>query len=141
MFVVCLPKLLIKHSNFILESGYTVLLLLLLLMCMSRSGCPPGFWNMVDWRALVKVLSPLMAKLRGWHLIFFFFRPINYFLNFQVKKKKIKNLRFLDIFQIFRLILLFDNFYFLGGFSLRILGFLGLLWDFMDFKDFLKIFF
>jgi hypothetical protein len=30
---------------------------------------PPGFWNGVDWRALVKDLSPQMARLREY--IFF----------------------------------------------------------------------
>ena len=36
----------------ILERGSTVLLLLLLLR--HAQGTPPGFWNGVDWRALVK---------------------------------------------------------------------------------------
>ena len=48
----------------ILERRSTVLLLLLLLLLRHAQGTPPGFRNGVDWRALVKDLSPQMAKLR-----------------------------------------------------------------------------
>ena len=36
---------------------------------------PPGFWNGLDWRALVNNLSPQMAKLREYH--FFWKRKNN----------------------------------------------------------------
>ena len=58
----CLPALNIP----ILERGSTVRLLLLLLLLLLRHAqtTPPGFWNRVNWRALVKDQSPHLAKLR-----------------------------------------------------------------------------
>ena len=49
-----------------LERGNTVLLLLLLLLLLCHAqGPPPGFWNGVDWRALVKPRPPNIGTLRG----------------------------------------------------------------------------
>ena len=49
-------------TNPTLEKGSTVLLLLLL--CMSRSGDPPGFCNGLDWRALAELHIPNIAKIK-----------------------------------------------------------------------------
>ena len=38
-----------------------------------RSGYPPGFWNGVEWRALVKDYSSYVAKVRFNFLYFLFF--------------------------------------------------------------------
>ena len=42
----------------------------------NAQGTPHGFWNGVDWRALVESRPPYIGKLRGWH---FFFRRKKYF--------------------------------------------------------------
>ena len=52
----------------ILERGSAVLLLLLLLLLLRHAqGTPPGFWNGVDWRAMVEDKSPQLAELTEKH--------------------------------------------------------------------------
>ena len=54
-----------RRGNPILERRSTVLLLLLLLLLRHAQVTSPGFWNGVDWRALVESRPPNIEKLRG----------------------------------------------------------------------------
>ena len=50
------------------------------LVCSSRSDYPPGFWNGLDWRALVKLRPPIIGKLREKPFLYFFIEFF-FFLN------------------------------------------------------------
>ena len=54
-----------RRGNPILERRSTLLLLLLLLLLRHAQVTSPGFWNGVDWRALVESRPPNIEKLRG----------------------------------------------------------------------------
>ena len=74
-----------RRSNVLLH----LLLLLLLLLCQAQ-GTPPGFWNGVDWRALVESCPSNIRKLRGPHFFSLFF------VDFFLQKKSLKKVFFWD---------------------------------------------
>ena len=90
---------------------------------------PPGFWNGLDWRALVESCPPNIGKLRGKHFVFLAFFFPYFFLFFE-------KVIFLD-FLIFWVFWPFFNFFLICWFLIDF----GFLLDFfVDFFGFFGFF-
>ena len=90
-------------------------------------GTPQGFFNGLDWRALVKLRPPNIGK-EGCFLWFFFFLKKNFF------KKK---LFFLDFCILSDFLTIFDKFWVFLCFYGFFFGYFGLFLDFFGFFYFL----